>query len=346
MLRFIDGFKHYATADISKKWTIASCAGVANTGGPTGGGYAYWNDMVSNELWQIFEEQRTWVFGFRHMWSGYATGGIFVNNDQLHYIGYGGGTQVEVVCDGTGRLGVASGHGTTWTPAPVLAAGTWKYIELKVFISTAAGTIDIRVDGEDVINLTGINTNPVGVIEQTANTVGMGKGRMNTPSGLSGPLYTDLYICDGQGSLNKDFLGDLEVQTLYPMGAGNNSQWTPTAGSNWENVDDPAANGDTDYVHASEDSAIDTYTYTDVTGGVSGIVAGIQHSIFARKASAGTVHVAAVTRPNATDYIGDAETLSISYRNLVSIEETNPETDIPWTISGVNAAQFGQKVVA
>jgi len=346
MLRFIDGFKHYGTADVSKKWTNTSNVTVANTGGPTGGGYMYWNQIASCFVRQAFDEQRTWVFGFRHRWSGWqATGVLFGGNDILHFIGYGSGPQVEVSCDVDGRLAVSSGHGTTWTPAPVLSAGVWKYIELKVFISTAAGTIDIRVDGEDVINLTGINTNPLGVSAQTSTAIGIGQGQLNRPSGLTGPLYTDVYICDGQGSLNNDFLGDLEVQTLYPMGAGNNSQWTPTAGANWEDVDDPAANGDTDYVYASVVGDVDTYTYTDMTG-VSGTIAGIQHNIFTRKASAGTVRIASVSRPNATDYDGEAETLSVSYRNLMSIEETNPETGIPWTVSQVNGAQFGQKVVA
>jgi hypothetical protein len=38
--------------------------------------------------------------------------------------------------------------------------------------------------------------------------------------------------------------------------------------------------------------------------------------------------------------------LALSYQDFVSLEETNPDTGLPWTVSDVNNAQFGQKVVA
>ena len=56
--------------------------------------------------------------------------------------------------------------------------------------------------------------------------------------------YDDLYICDGTtvpGEPVNDFLGDVRVDTLYPNGNGNSSQWVgqdANSTDNYLNVDD------------------------------------------------------------------------------------------------------------
>jgi hypothetical protein len=340
----MDGFRHYATGDMTLKWGTATGGGVSLVGGPTSGGYAYWTDNSYKRLARTLDDQTTWVVGVRHLWSGqYNSVLLSTGGDLLHCISYGTGVQVRSEVTSDGRISVTTASGTYTTSVPVLTALAWRYIEMKVFISSTVGTIDVRVDGDDVLNLTGINTNPVGI--GVANTVGIGYNDMGHVYGNTAPRYTDYYVCDGTGATNNDFLGDIEVQTLFPTGSGNNSQWSPLSGSNWENVEDGTPDYDTSYVYASLDGAIDTYTYSDMTA-VSGVVRGIQHNIFARKASSGTVHVKPVSRPNATDFDGDSVALSNSYQTILEVEEINPETGIGWTISDVNNAQFGQKVVA
>lgn len=343
-LRFMDGFKHYATGDMVLKWGAADYAGVSVTGGPTSGGFAWWTGNGNKRLAKSLTDSDFWVVGVRHLWSGDWTPVLLSRGgDFIHTISYGTGVQVQLEATADGRLAVYSAFGVATTATPVLTALAWRYIEMKVLISSTVGTVDVRVDGEDVLNLTNVNTNPVGV--GLANTVGLGDGGLGHTYGWNAPRYTDYYACDGLGATNKDFLGDIEVQTLFPSAPGNNAQWSPLSGANWENVDDGTPDYDSSYVYASLDGAIDTYVYTDLTA-VSGVIHGVQHNIFARKVSSGTVHVKPVSRPNAADFDGPSAALSNSYQSILSVEETNPETGIGWTISDVNNAQFGQKVVA
>lgn len=335
MLRFIDGFKHYGTADMAKKWSHIDGITIYNAGAPTGGGHAVFTG-IQNAMWKSFDAQRVWIVGVRHRWSGL--------DDSLHRIMYGSSLQIGLHVRSGGYLTVLRSTSNTEiarSAEPLLIEDAWKYIEMKVYISSTSGTVDVRVDGQDVINLSGINTNPLGITDQTATTTGFGTGWVDA----DGQGLTDYYVCDGQGSLNNDFLGDVEVQTLYPNAAGNNSQWTPLSGDNYTNVDESVSDNDTSYVYASSAGTIDTYEYDSMTA-VSGVVHGIQHNIWARKAMSGSVSVAPVTRPNATDYTGESQTVASTYADLMVIEETNPDTGLTWTISEVNAAQFGQKVVA
>ena len=334
-LRFMDGFKHYTTDDVLKKWTNVEGVTVYPVGGPTGGGYLSWGGpggWPTRVLRKSLDPQATWIIGVRFLWPGAAM--------PLHSVWYAGSTQAHISVNGDGNIIVYSGDDREIgrTSAPPLTANVWCYIEMKVFISTTAGTIDVRVNGDDVLNFTALNTNPVGTLAGSATSVGMGSA-----FSLNGS-FTDFYACDGQGSVNNDFLGDVEVQTIYPDGDGFVSDWASLSGPNWTGVDEQVADGDGSYVYANVSGKMDLYTYSDITE-LSGVVHGIQHNVWARKVTSGTVRVAPVTRADASNVAGPSASLSQSYTDALSVEETNPETGLPWTISQVNAAQFGQSIV-
>jgi hypothetical protein len=152
----------------------------------------------------------------------------------------------------------------------------------------------------------------------------------------------DMYICDGSGSLNNDFLGDVTVSALLPNGAGNTTGWTASAGSNYQCVDEATPNDDTDYVSTSTLTAKDTYAFPSVVAGAE--VKAIQVFAAVRKATEGPGKVKHVVRSNSTDY--DSAEMGIggtTYSYTRTVHETDPATGVAWTESGVNAAEFGIK---
>src|SRR5262249_37892481 len=147
--------------------------------------------------------------------------------------------------------------------------------------------------------------------------------------------YCDLYICDGQGSLNNDFLGDVRIQASIANGAGATTNWTPSAGSNYQNVDDATPNEDTDYNSDATAGDIDTYAMGDVTP-AAGAVKGVMVSMRARKDDGATRTLQAAIRTGATNYFGASQNLTSSYAYYTEIWENNPNTSSPFTISDVN----------
>jgi len=55
-----------------------------------------------------------------------------------------------------------------------------------------------------------------------------------------GVWYTldDIYLLDNTGTVNNDFLGPQMIEYVVPSGPGSLTEWNPTAGANWENVDE------------------------------------------------------------------------------------------------------------
>lgn len=231
----------------------------------------------------------------------------------------------------------------------LLTNNVWLYIELKVTIHSSTGTVEVKINGSTVLNLTNQNTQSNhgsaasgtvdGFVISSNTTIG------NGPSVNNGTFsyIDDFYVCNGSGSTNNNFLGDIKVLTLLPNGAGSSTQFTPSTGSNWQNVDETLANGDTDHNSSSTAGHQDLYALSDLTG--SPTVYGIHSKTYVRKTDAGARDVKLLTRTNSTTYAGSANALSTSYQWFSEVREQNPNTSAAWTASNINALESGVEVV-
>lgn len=123
-----------------------------------------------------------------------------------------------------------------------LSADRWSYVEIKVYCDNAAGTLDVQVDGVNCLSLSGIDTQ--GITENYYDQVEF----LNGNTGYS-PGWDDLYICDGSGITNNDFLGPCMIRTLRPSADGDDSDWTTQSGlDHYAMVDEVEVDEDTTYV--------------------------------------------------------------------------------------------------
>ncbi len=254
----------------------------------------------------------------------------FPSNIIAFFEGANNGINIRVLTDGTIRA--YRSNTILGTSTNTLGSGTWYYIELKVLTDNSAGTVEIRVNGATWLNLTSQDTQP----DSNAYHNAVRFGTTNATS-----RYDDIYILDGSGSANNDFLGNRKVVALDPDGAGDNTDWTPSAGSNYQNVDDgDEVDEDTTYNETSTDADEDLYTYGDLPG-VTASVNGVQITSEAR-VTAGSMDLSNVIKTGTTTDAGSAETItSTSYVTTTRVEEQDPDTVAAWTPSGVNGAQFG-----
>lgn len=235
------------------------------------------------------------------------------------------------------RNGTQLGLGTT-----VLSASTWYYLELKVKIDDTTGTVDLKIDGVSELALTGQDTRNggTGAINNfdLTGTVGASTSAVRN--------FDDLYLCDGSGSTNNDFLGDVRVEAINPNGNGNSSQMTGSDGNSTDNYqlvdENPPATAD--YVEETTIGEKDTYAFGNLTAS-TGTVYGVQTFLYAAKTDAGVRSLCPVARLSGTESDGSTHPLSTTARGFLDIYETKPGGGA-WSISDVNSAEFGAKLVA
>lgn len=258
-------------------------------------------------------------------------------------------SHVALVILTTGALAVyrgASSAGTLLgtTAAGVMVDGSYQYVEMKATLDDSTGVVVVRVDELEVLHLTGLDTKNGG----TKTVFDSFRLRLFY-SGVSDGA-DDFYVCNGAGSVNNDFLGAIKIETLYPTGNGNSSQWVGSDGNSTDNyllVDDPASGSlinTGDYVEGSSTGDEDTYVHGNSTQPTGNAVRAVFMHAYAQKNDAGARELAHVARLSGT------ETSTASVKTMINgtmkttwaVSETKPGGGA-WTVNDVNNAEFGIK---
>ena len=217
-----------------------------------------------------------------------------------------------------------------------ITASSWYHVEIKITVDNSTGAYEVRVDGIDVASDTNVDT-------QSGSVSDVNFVEINGGSQATYFEFDNFYIMDSTGSANNDFVGRQAVTRIYPDGAGNTTDFTPSTGSNYENVDDdPASDSDTTYNESSTSDEKDTYTYDDVTG--LGTIAGIQINTVAKCTTEEQFGLHNVTRSGGSDYDSSEQGVPFQYSTIMDIREVDPDTSSAWTMTGINNAEYGVKV--
>lgn len=330
-LLFIDGFDHYLLADHMKKWTAntGSFLTIGTTGGRRGGGCLDINHRFGSAKKALNVNCETIIVGFAVKITG--------NQDYL-VMTMGEGDNIQIQVKMNNNLGLEVYRYTTLlgsTPNNTFTYNEYFYFELKVKVSDTVGTVTLRVNGVTALALTGIDT------KYSANAY-VNYIQLNSP--VNSTYYDDLYICDGLGSTNNDFLGDCRVDTLFPNADGTYSDFTCSTGTTHYALVDETTPNTTDYVDGGTVGNRDSFGLTDLATLASQTIYGVQVNVAANKDDAGVKSLAPMVRSSTTNADGTSAALGLTQRFISQIFEQDPSASAAWTEATVNAMQAGAVV--
>jgi hypothetical protein len=346
-LLFIDGFDHYATADLAKKWNNAVGGFIAANGRRTSGNFQNVSGTGTTQGYvskTLPASLATGVIGFAlyvNALPGSDTQGMFLS------FGDSGVFHAHIGVDASGNLYAARASAFGSISAVLgrssggpISGGAYNFVEVKATINDTTGAVTIKLNGTVVLTLTSQDTRNAG--NASFNQVYIGQFQA---SGGMHIRIDDLYVCDTSGSVNNDFLGDCRIDTLFPTGDGASSAFTPSTGTtHWSLVDEATPNT-SDYVDGVSVGDRDLYTYPALVTLSTSTVFGMQVNAMANKDDAGARSLALTARSSSTNVDGTSQAMSTSQVNLASIFETD-SASAAWTQTTVNAGQFGVKVAA
>lgn len=321
---FIDGFEWATTGTILAKWTTGSISSVQT------GRFSYGQCV-----------RMSGVTLYKSLSTNFATVGaaaaIRINTlNPAPLLGFrlSGSIQCDLRMLADGRMTITRNGTVVATSAAALMTGVWYHLEFALYVHDSIGTAEVRINEVSFVSFSG----------DTQATTAENSG------------YANEFFLLGAGSLQVDFddvcvysgagwLGDCRIYSLLPSGAGNYSQWTPSAGSNYACVDETAPNSDTDYVSETNPGDIDTYAFGDISGS-SATIQAVAVNMFARKDDAGARTICPVYRRSSTDTLGDNISLANGYLWYAKIWQADPLTAAAWTLANLNGSEFGVKLVS
>ena len=341
--RFLDGFDHYATAQLPMKYS--SVPGTAwsvsqGSGRESGGGALFSTGAITASPGKILTSEDTWYIGFALSPSSLSNSPLRIFDSATSH------SQALLTVLSTGAIEVTVAAGTYSSATGLLAVGAWAYIEVGLVINATTGSVTVRINGASVIAETGINTATSGTLTADTFILSSGNSVTGANSSTSG-YYDDLYAFDGTGSANNTFPASIpSVQALYPTGDGALAQWTPSPyASNFANVDDDTPDGDATSNQTGTVGNVDAFTHEPLRPS-TGTVFAVQHVLTARTAVSTAHSVAAAEVSGGTTYPDTGQVLQTAYSMLTFPHDTDPATSAAFTIAGVNALEFGYDLTA
>ncbi len=221
--------------------------------------------------------------------------------------------------------------------------GSWHHFELKVTVHTSTGAFELRHNEVNVLSGSGVNTANAG-----SNQADVFAIRFTTTS--SNVRFDDFYVWDGTGAVVNNFVGDTVIEGIEVTANGATNQWTPSAGSNFDNVNDPGSATPVDAgvggFNSSDTAAqLDLYTFSDLTQ-IDGTILSVQLDTQLAMASAGSRTVDTKYRDPDTTVVDIASkaVASTSYDSFADVMSVNPNGGAAWDVADINGGQFGVEI--
>jgi hypothetical protein len=231
-----------------------------------------------------------------------------------------------------------------------LSPEQWYYLEFKVLVDNSSGTVEIRVNRETWLSLSGQKTylSPDGVPHVGWCEVDIGH-MVGGSSAIAGPdagihewYIDDVYIASGDTTSTNDvadFWGDHAITVKQVTGTGALTQLTPGgADPNWQQVNDDTPDGDVSYNSADNIGDADVYVVEDATSGA--IVDAIQVVACVRSVLAVALAQAAL-RSAGVNYAGVSTLVQTEYIYVHHIWTKDPADDGVISDTDWNAMQIG-----
>jgi hypothetical protein len=345
-IHFIDGFEHFGDNN-DLPLSFPGTTGGSSVTFPTGRlgigkcmryyytGYGTWFLYFPNSFY-IGRDNVEMIMGFAFkVIESYATPVVFV---------FEGGSSAVFATGGKLSIGISSitaeyPHvGYNVIDSFPYNRNQWHYLEVKQIIGDGIGTMVVRLDEQEVINWTGDNR---------WSNYPLYPERLWIAIPQDWDFYIDdIYMGDTDGTFNNDFLGDVRIDTIRPNGAGNYSQMIPSAGNNYECVDEVSFD-DSDYVEGVNAGDKDSYLFPDVPTDLedTAIYGVVLRNTSQRTAGTDNIKIDGLIRTGSIDYNSPSEiSLPDDWATKDFVFEKDPSDSAIWTQAKINACEFGMEV--
>lgn len=345
---WIDGFDHYGNQNTGRDNMLAGAwtqlSGTSNprpdSTNPRTGTYAMrFNNGVSDQ-----GARRNLGAGYDVVGMGFAIylPNLPTLNDRFCVMSFSNGGNipfVSIVVQSTGAIAAKAGEfddSAFGTSTTLLTALAYHHLECWVRIDGSSGSVEFRLDGVTILNLTGINTG-TGNVEQ----VSVGRGAP-FDSGVTGWDVDDIFVANNSGTQNNSFLGDKRVWPIFPDADTEEADWVPNSGTTgYTQINETSPDGDTSYVEAAapaeSSQQVSDYGVQALPAEVVAVAAIMMQGML-KKTDAGTCTVKQSVLSSGQISSGSLHPLTTAYTYYQDVFELDPNTSAPWTPTAVGNA--------
>lgn len=338
-VEFMDSVEHYVTAGITQKWTSIGGGTVSvAANGPGGRPNIQVGSSANSYVQKTVPANVTYGVCFLYSVSnnsGFATAeqitlmeGATRHLDVRTVNVSGTLTNLRVTLNGT----------TIATGSTNLAVNpNFYWVTFLATINDTTGSYELRIDNNVELSGSGIDTRNGGT-SGAIDTIRLG----NIASRAAGnQRFNDIIFTSGSTGITTP----QRITYLPANGAGNQNDFTPTSGSNFQMVDETTSDEATTVNTSSTVGHKDLLALADLPTPANSVYA-IQSVTRLRKDDAGSRTARHLVRTGGSDFESSDITPTTSFATYYDIRTQNPNTSADWGVSDPNNLQAGYKVQA
>ena len=286
---------------------------------------------------KVFASTSVMVFGvgFKPT-TGTQDSGVFATWEEN--TGAGSQQLVRVGYDSQRRLTVWHGSSSAvvcQSSANAITMNTYQYVEGYCKAGVSTGEVIMRINEIEVCRASGINT-----VRSTGGPLFNQFTLWHANFNVDVHYFDDFYVLNGEGAVNNDFLGQVEIQTHHADANGDQNDFAVAGTSvNYAAVDEVVSDGDATYVHSSTVGHKELYKASSLTTGVTDVFC-VMPVVKVRKGTAGSNSMYLLTRVSGVQASSVLKTPDTTYQFFQEVFETQPGGG-NWTVAAVSALQVG-----
>lgn len=213
---------------------------------------------------------------------------------------------------------------------------TWRHIALT-YLSGSPGYCTFYVDGVAALTYSGTLTGNIDNVQAMWNAGNSAFGNHN---------YLDDFYTDGLDGEDDSAPSSRRFLWAVPDTTGADAGWTPSTGSNYQNVDDAPPDDDTTYnkLLTSAGSPRDTFNFGSISVPADHIIRAVIPTVYLRKTDAATPAEISLHAYDGATYLDgdDIENLPTAYGFRFARFETQPDLTA-WNETDLNNMQWGYR---
>lgn len=246
--------------------------------------------------------------------------------------------QIRVLLGTDGGLEVRRGTTVLGRSLPIIGAGAYQHIEIYAKADNTVGAIEIRVDEVTRLNLTGIDTVSTANVEFSQVAFGH---EQNSDAGSFPTIdWADAFVNDtaADDSGCDTWIGDCKSGVLMVNADTAQADFTKSTGTVGYSLLNETPANDADYIETTSSTAESDFGLADGPASLSEILT-VRPFVRAMKDDAGTCTIAPNMKSDGTKGTVDSQPITTAFAYYDSNVPVDPDTGVPWTPSGLNAAQ-------
>lgn len=207
---------------------------------------------------------------------------------------------------------------------PAFTQGRFTYdVHLK---GGSVGLVEVYVDSQAMLSVNG------NFALSNMHTLMLSPVGVNANDSTTNSIYSQIIVA------NEITIGS-KLATLTLDAVGSNNAWVGTSSNAAADVNEIGLD-DTTYISAQTAGLVETWATSDLDPQYTNVRA-VVVSALAKYSATGPKNIDAITRIGTGNYASAMTALGPGYTPSQAIFSINPVTNAAWTVSDVNAAEFG-----